>query len=155
LSCVPQSSAADLQTAIADGLALFSRIDEERSRRRLRPDGWCVREIVGHLVDSACNNHRRFVIGQTPGLAQFDGYEQDLWVSRQRYADESWADLVALWVAYNRHLRHVMEHTTPEAAATSAMAPSGSGRVTVAFLMHDYVRHVRHHLEQVRTATAA
>ena len=93
---------------------LFAGIDEELSRVRPKPDGWCAREIVGHLIDSACNNHRRWIVGQTPGLAKFDGYEQNVWVSRQQYAEESWADVVALWAAYNRHLRHVISRTPAE-----------------------------------------
>jgi hypothetical protein len=150
----PASSAADLHAAIADAVVLFSAIDDATSLARLRPDGWCVREIVGHLIDSACNNHRRFVIGQSGGVARFDGYLQDEWVARQRYAGASWSDLVALWTAYNRHLRHLMQHTTPEAAAMSAVAPDGAETVTLGFLMHDYVRHLRQHLDQVKTIVA-
>src|SRR5687767_7737868 len=90
----PSSSAADLHASIAEGLALFASIDEARSQRRPKPGAWCAREIVGHLIDSACNNHRRFVIGQVPGLARFDGYEQNTWVSRQHYAGEPWSSLV-------------------------------------------------------------
>ncbi len=146
----PAAIAADLRAAVTDALGLFAGIDEDLSRLKPRPDAWCAREIVGHLIDSASNNHRRFVIGQLPGLARFDGYEQDLWVSRQHYADESWAELVGLWAAYNRHLMHVMRHTTAAAAANSAIAPNGSEAVSVGFLMHDYVRHLRHHVEQVR-----
>ena len=149
----PVSMAADLHAAMTEGLMLFAGIDEALSRERARPDGWCAREVVGHLIDSACNNHRRWVIGQTPGLAKFDGYEQNLWVSRQQYADEPWADVVALWAAYNRHLRHVISRTPAENMLLSAMAPDGDGQVSIGFLMHDYIGHVRHHLLQVRTLT--
>jgi len=146
----PATIAVDLRAAVAEALAVFAGLDEDLSRLRPRPDAWCAREIVGHLIDSACNNHRRFVIGQSQGVVRFDGYEQDLWVSRQHYIDESWADLVALWTAYNRHLMHVMRHTTAADAVNGATAPDGSGVVSVGFLMHDYVRHLRHHVEQVR-----
>ena len=153
----PAAIAGGLRAAVAEALALFASMDEDLSRVRPRPDAWCAREIVGHLIDSACNNHRRFVIGQSPGLppfARFDAYEQDLWVSRQHYADESWTDLVTLWAAYNRHLMHLMRHTTPAGAANGAIAPNGSEVVSVGFLMHDYVRHLRHHVDQVRSVAA-
>ena len=149
----PRAIAADLQSAVAEGLGLFAGIDEELSRVRLEPDGWCAREVVGHLIDSACNNHRRWVVGQSPGLEKFDGYEQNAWVSRQQYAEEPWADIVALWAAYNRHLRHVIARTPAENTSMSALAPDGAGPVTIGFLMQDYVGHVRHHLEQVRRVT--
>jgi len=147
----PAAIAADLHAALTEGLRLFSGVDDALSAERPKPDAWCAREIVGHLIDSACNNHRRWILGQTAGLAKFDGYEQNLWVSRNAYADESWADLVALWAAYNRHLRHVIGRTPVEHLSMSAMSPDGDGPVSIGFLMQDYVGHIRHHLEQVRT----
>jgi len=149
----PSAIAADLHAALAEGLALFAGIDEALSRERAKTDGWCAREVVGHLIDSACNNHRRFILGQTPGLPKFDGYDGDVWVARQQYVDESWADIVSLWAAYNRHLRHVIARTPAEHLRMSAIDPDGSGLVTVGFLMQDYVGHIRHHLEQVRKVT--
>lgn len=142
---------ADLHRAIDEGLQLFQPVDDSRTTRRPRADGWCAREVLGHLIDSACNNHRRFVIGQSAGTARFDGYNQDEWVSRQHYDQVPWRDLVAFWSAYNRHLAHVIACTPDEAAARTAAAPDGSGRVSIAFLMEDYVRHLRHHLAQIHT----
>jgi hypothetical protein len=150
----PAAIAAELHAALAEGLALFAGIDEALSRERPKPDGWCAREVVGHLIDSACNNHRRFILGQSPGLPKFDDYDGDVWVTRQQYVDESWADIVALWAAYNRHLRHVIARTPAEHLLRSATAPDGSGPVTVGFLMNDYVGHIRHHFEQVRRLMA-
>jgi hypothetical protein len=148
-------TAADLQAAIGEGLQLFQQVDDTRTTRRARPDSWCAREILGHLIDSACNNHRRFVAGQSTGTARFDGYDQDEWVSRQQYERVPWRDLVALWSAYNRHLAHVIACTPEAAAARTALSPDGSGPVSVAFVMEDYVRHLRHHLAQMRTLLAA
>jgi hypothetical protein len=149
----PAAIAADLHSALVEGLALFSAIDEALSRERPQRGGWCAREIVGHLIDSACNNHRRFMVGQTPGLAKFDGYDGDAWVSRQQYIDESWSSLVGLWSAYNAHLRHVIARTPATNLLMSAAEPDGNGVVTVGFLMEDYVAHLRHHFEQVRRVT--
>ena len=107
---------------------MFAGIDEELSRVRLKPDGWCARELVDHLIDSACNNHRRWIVGQTPGLAKFDGYEQNLWVSRQHYAEEPWADVVGLWAAYNRHLRHVISARRPRTCCWPRSRPMATAR---------------------------
>ena len=142
--------AADLHTAIDAALDVFQRVDEARTAARPAEGKWCAREILGHLVDSACNNHRRFVIGQDRGPITFDGYEQDAWVARQRYAEVPFRDLVVLWTAYNRHLAHVIGSAPADALARSARAPGGSGEVTLQYLMEDYVRHLRHHLDQLR-----
>jgi hypothetical protein len=150
----PAVIAADLHAALTEGLGLLAGVDDALSGVRATPDGWCAREIVGHLIDSACNNHRRWIIGQTPGLAKFDGYEQNDWVSRNHYADESWGDLVALWGAYNRHLRYVISNTPVDRLRMSATSPDGGESVSIGFLMQDYVGHIHHHLEQVRKVTS-
>jgi hypothetical protein len=150
----PAQIAADLHAAIGDGLQLLQQVDETRTTRRANAGGWCAREVLGHLIDSACNNHRRFVLGQLPGTTKFDGYDQDPWVARQHYDKEPWRDLVALWGAYNRHLAHVMSCTAVEDAERTALSPDGSQQVSVLLLMEDYVRHLRHHLAQIRTLAA-
>ena len=147
--------AADLHAAIGEGLQLLQQADETRTTRRLESEGWCAREVLGHLIDSACNNHRRFVVGQSISTTQFDSYDQNEWVARQHYDMAPWHDLVTLWTAYNRHLAHVMASTPDEIAARAARSPDGSGQVTIAFLMQDYVTHLRHHLVQLRNLLAA
>src|SRR5690242_14919380 len=108
----PAESASALRSTIHEITHLFDVAPESRTTIPVRPGDWCARQILGHLIDSACNNHRRFVVGQSPETTRFDGYDQDAWVSRQCYAEESWADLVALWRAYNHHLAHVMSCTS-------------------------------------------
>ena len=146
----PSAIAADLHAAIDAGLALFRQVDETRTAERPPTGGWCAREILGHLVDSACNNHRRFVIGQGTGAVAFDGYDGDAWVARQRYGEVPFRDLVALWSAYNRHLAHVIAAAPEETLAHRGRSPDGPGEVTLGFLMEDYVVHLRHHLDQLR-----
>jgi len=147
---VPVESAAALRAAVEEFESLLLGVGDTASLRRLRAGAWTAREVLGHLIDSACNNHRRFVIGPLPPTTRFDGYDGDAWVARQRYADEPWPQLVSLWSAYNRHLAHVMQCTSIEEAARTAVSPDGSGPVSTGFLMHDYVVHLRHHLEQIR-----
>jgi hypothetical protein len=136
----PAAIAADLHAAIRDGLELFQRADETRTSERPREGGWCAREVLGHLVDSACNNHRRFVIGRDAPPVVFQSYN----------AQVPFRDIVALWSAYNRHLAHIIATTPAEALASSGQGPEG-GVVTLGFLMADYVTHLRHHLEQLRS----
>ena len=146
----PVESAAALRAAVDRYERLLPAVSDEASLGHLRPGAWTAREVLGHLIDSACNNHRRFVTGSLPDTVRFDGYDGDAWVARQRYADEPWPHLVALWAAYNRHLVHVMQCTSPEEAARTAQSPDEAGLVSVGFLMHDYVVHLQHHLDQIR-----
>ena len=146
--------AADLHAAIDAALAAFRQVDETRTAVRPAPDKWCAREILGHLVDSACNNHRRFILAQSVDPIAFDAYEQDAWVDRQRYAEVPFRDIATLWVAYNRHLAHVIASTPDVSLDLSGRAPRGDRDVTLRFLMEDYVVHLRHHLDQIRSRLA-
>jgi hypothetical protein len=150
----PAAIAADLNAAIGAGLELLQHADETRTVTRPEPGSWCAREVLGHLVDSACNNHRRFVIARDAPPVLFQGYDQDTWVERQRYADVPFRDIVALWAAYNRHLAHVIATTPVEALEATGQTSDGTV-VTLGFLMSDYVTHLRHHLEQLRALLAA
>jgi hypothetical protein len=151
----PATIAAGLHATVDEALKLFAGVDERRTAFRPATGAWCAREVLGHLIDSACNNHRRFIVGQSADVARFDGYNQNEWVSRQRYHEVPWRDLVALWTAYNRHLAHVIGCAPPAALAHAALSADGQSQVTVAFLMEDYVRHLRHHLDQLRSLLVA
>jgi hypothetical protein len=155
MTTTPATIAAGLHASIDDGLRLFSSADDTRSVVRPAPDKWSAREVLGHLIDSAATNHRRFVAAQAPDFGRFDGYDQNAWVTRQRYHEAPFRDLVALWTAYNRHLAHVIASTPAPALEHSGLSPDGRDQLTLGFVMEDYVRHLRHHLEQLRTLLLA
>ena len=114
---------------------------------------WSKKQILGHLIDSAGNNHQRFVRAQ---LAEsYDGptYEQESWVATQNYATESWPDLVNLWLLYNRHLLNIIR-TVREDALTVPCVVGGSAPVPLAEVMSSYVDHLEHHLAQVFASSA-
>ncbi len=124
------------------------------------PDKWSPKEIIGHLIDSAANNHQRFVRGQFQNDMVFQGYDQDLWVSSQRYADAPWEELIALWKLYNLHLARIMaampedlrlrkheRHNLDKIAWATVPADRPT---TPDYFMNDYVQHLRHHLQQIQ-----
>ena len=69
---------------------------------------WSRKEILGHLIDSAANNHTRFVRAAGQDDLIFPGYAQDDWVRAQNYAAAPWNEVVTLWHSYNRHIARVM-----------------------------------------------
>ena len=118
-----------------------------------RPGGkWSRKEILGHLIDSAANNHQRFVRLQHEKVLVLPSYQQEEWVRTQNYAARGWRDLVELWLAYNRHLAHVIRHADASTAGHIWKGPAGD--VDLQFLIEDYLRHLRHHLEQIFAASA-
>src|SRR5688572_30758858 len=88
--------------------AEFLAADADRAARRPAAGGWSPKELVGHLIDSAANNHQRFVRARWQEDLVFAGYEQERWVEAQGYQAARWRELVTLWQDYNRHLARVM-----------------------------------------------
>src|SRR5437763_12551767 len=86
-------------------------ISESESRVPRAEGEWSSKQIIGHLIDSAANNHARFVLGQLKDDLVFPGYDQDGWVKVNHYQERSWAELIQLWKSYNLHLHHVMART--------------------------------------------
>ena len=117
------------------------------------PGKWSIAQVLGHLVDSAANNHQRFVRAQLVETLRFPGYEQNKWVSSQAYGQEAWGELIGLWVALNGHLAHVVDHI-PDSALTHGciiMAENGHPEPAMSLeaLVADYLRHLEHHLAQI------
>ena len=140
----------------ADRLAAIAGVD---ASRRPSPGKWSAKEIIGHLIDSASNNHGRFVRAQLCDDLVFEGYDQDAWVRVQRYQERPWPDLVGLWQTYNHHIANLMESADAEALerprARHNLHRLGwqpiaeSEPATLAWFMRDYVGHLEHHLRQI------
>ena len=109
---------------------------------------WSFKETLGHLIDSASNNHQRFVRMQEVSHIGAFRYSQDHWVNSQGYASEPWRDLIDLWFRYNRHLVHVIANVDP--ASLSHLCDVGDTQpATLELIITDYIRHVEHHLKQI------
>ena len=96
-----------LQFAIRTLPAILAGFTEAESEQRPTPERWTKKEVVGHLIDSAFNNHQRFVHGQIAGPHDFPAYDQEQWVRVQHYQTAPWNDLIPLWQAANTHLVHI------------------------------------------------
>jgi hypothetical protein len=83
----------------------------------LRPGGWGTKQVIGHVIDSASNNHQRFVRMQQSAYVRLTSYDQEHWVAWQAYAEADWPVLISLWASYNRHLAHVIRQIRPSALA--------------------------------------
>src|ERR1044072_783640 len=93
----------DFRNTIVSATARLRSIPETQSDRKKSSDDWSAKETIGHLIDSAANNPQRFGRAQFTDDLVFPGYEQDQWVSSQKYGDEWWLDVIQLWSSYNLH----------------------------------------------------
>ena len=117
-----QSVGDALRLEIERALPRLLEMGEAESAARPKPDKWSARELLGHLIDSASNNHQRFVRAQVRDDLIFEGYDQEKWVRAQGYAEAPWAELVGLWRAYNLHLARVID-AVPAAVRKRRPAP--------------------------------
>ena len=140
--------AHELNAIVAEAYERLAAVSEAASATPPAPGKWSRKEIIGHLIDSASNNHQRFVrVQQTDGLA-LPGYEQEHWVAAQNYRHEAWADLLAFWRGYNLHLAHVIA-AIPADKLEHRCSIDGDEPVTLRFIAEDYVQHLQHHLGQM------
>ena len=113
---------------------------------KMSHDAWSLREIVGHMVDSASNNHQRIVRLQQGDLESFPGYDQEFWVEAQKYNRFDWQRLRDLWNSFNRLLLHVVEVATPGPFKNRWITEGESH--TLGWIIDDYYRHMRWHIQQ-------
>ena len=124
-------------------------LSEPSVSRRPSPEKWCAKEILGHLIDSAMNNHQRFIRAVNSGGLEFPGYDQDHWVRVHRYYDAIWLELIQLWTSLNRFIAHTLQEISIDDLFTKCWIGDGEP-VSLEFLIGDYIRHIRHHLGQIR-----
>ena len=149
-----QTVAHEILSLVASGAAGLTKIDEQTASIRPAPGKWSKKEILGHLVDSASNNHQRFVRAQLSAELTIPDYEQIRWVSSQDYQSRPWGELIDLWVHYNHHLAHVIRRI-PDAAAGVPCRLGKNEPITLTALVQHYLGHVRHHLEQIEQRLAS
>jgi hypothetical protein len=140
-------AAQDLRQLVAVCEPKFLVIPEEAAGAASGPDKWSRKQILGHLIDSAANNHQRFIRLQTTDELRFPGYEQNDWVRLNHYDARPWRELVTLWAGYNRHLADVIERIEP--STLGHIWDKSDARYDLGFVATDYVVHLRHHLEQI------
>ena len=148
----------DFEETIRTATARLQEISADDSRKSANGE-WSPKQIVGHLIDSAANNHQRFVRAQFTDALEFPGYDQEQWVSAQRYDDEPWPDVIELWRAYNMHLLYVISRI-PQPVLTQPREKHNLDEIafrtfdrntpaTLDYLIRDYLDHLKHHLDQI------
>ena len=140
-----------LERTLAAELPLLRAVpDGPATSRPNRPSGkgWSMREELGHLVDSAVNNHNRFVRAALEPAYAGPGYAENPWVDVHRYAERPWPTLVGEWHAHNTILVPLVRNIPDAKLATPCTIGAGPP-VSLGFLIDEYVLHMRHHLDQI------
>jgi hypothetical protein len=126
---------------------LLLDIDEITFNQKTQPGKWSKKEIIGHLIDSATNNHHRFIRGQfeeNPTIM----YDQNKWNESGYYQTIDTLQIISFWTAYNWQILHLIKRI-PNDKLANKIVVSDEGSVTIEDLFHSYVEHLEHHLRQV------
>jgi hypothetical protein len=140
-----------LSRVVESAEIILRRVSEAESSQPVLKGGWSRKQVIGHLIDSASNNHQRFVRAALQGSLEFPGYDQDGCVRVQAVQSTPWPLLLALWRNYNLYIAHVIAHL-PTSQLEAQCRIGDNAPVTLRFLAEDYLTHLLHHLGQIGAA---
>ena len=138
----------EFKQTLDDAAARLAQISEADSAVKPAPGKWSKKEIIGHLIDSASNNHQRFVRVQLYDELDLPGYEQERWVAVQDYQNAAWAELLVLWKVFNEHLLRIIA-LIPDEELGRRFRVAGGEPVTLGYWVEDYLQHMQKHLRQI------
>ncbi|RKD86029.1 DinB family protein [Mangrovibacterium diazotrophicum] len=115
--------------------------------------GRSIKQILGHMVDSASNNTHRIVhLQYQSSPLQFPNYatngSNDRWIAIQNYQNENWGDLVQLWKYSHLHLIHVIKQVKPDKLENEWIAGADEV-VKLREMITDFLRHFQLHLNEI------
>lgn len=126
----------------------LAAISREAAEAKPGPDSWSAKEELGHLIDSAANNHQRIVRAQLEDNLSLPEYDGERWVELHGYQNREWTELIALWRAGNSQLLAAAQ-AAPHSAWSHTLTVGGSEPMTLGFVLDDYVTHMSHHLRHI------
>jgi hypothetical protein len=136
---------SELNKIIEDNLPTLRSVSQEEFQFKPSPTKWSKKEILGHLVDSAQNNIRRFIVAQYEERPKIV-YNQDKWVAIANYQQYQTKDLIDLWYQLNKHICQVLTFMPSEMSKRQVQTEDLHD---LRWLAQDYIRHLLHHLHQV------
>jgi nitroreductase len=139
---------AQLRYALVVVPGRLAAVSRRRADAKLTPESWSAKQELGHLIDSAANNHQRIVRAQLENNLALPGYDGDQWVALHGYQNRDWIELIAHWRAGNSQLLAAVE-MAPDVAWSHTLSVGGSDPMTLAFVLDDYVDHMASHLSHI------
>lgn len=119
---------------------------------RLNRQGRNIKNLIGHLIDSASNNHQRMVRLQYTSNLQFPGFsfENEVWISIQKHQEEDWFEMLQLWKYYNLHIAHIISHMD-QSWLSNEWSDGTSDPVSLRDIIFDYLAHLTMHLNEIKS----
>jgi hypothetical protein len=131
----------------------LSKLPADVITERRNSQNRTIKQILGHLIDSASNNTHRIVHLQYQNSpVEFPNYasngNNDRWIAIQKFQEENWENLIQFWKYINWHMVHVIENINPEKLENEWIA-SSTNKVSLKAMVVDYLRHFELHLKEI------
>lgn len=145
-----ESTTKKLQHLLENTKSKINTFSENDLTYKSSPDSWSKKEILGHLVDSALHNLRRFVAAHYMEMPfAITAYEQDALVAANHYQELPIAHIVRMWCAINQHIIEVVNRLTPAQLADEVINPDEFKFLSIAQLYEEYVEHLELHVKKI------
>lgn len=131
--------------------SLCNSIDDPVAGINLNEDSWSIKQIIGHLIDSASNNHQRIVRLLLAKTVEFPDYDKDEWLAVENHNAVGFDVLFELFCNFNRLIAHVISRI-PETAYHHYWKTDfldGKDRITLEELSAHYVDHLAIHFDHL------
>lgn len=148
-----------LREILSAATPLIQAISEAEMTLKPRPEKWSKKEILGHLIDSAYNNHQRFLRAEKQDNLIFQGYDPDDWVIKNDYQSRPTDHILNLWRDTNLHLGFLIANIPPHILKKETTEHnfhkicmnllSEKQTTTLSYLIWDYLFHIEYHLAQI------
>ena len=126
----------------------FSNLDESLVKIKLSQDKWTLKEIIGHLIDSASNNHQRFIRLQLSQDIEFPDYKNNEWLRIQNHQNMQFSDLLNLFVYINKLMANIISNIDESSLQNKwhIAWDKNSSFITLENLIIHYISHIKSHL---------
>lgn len=139
------SISTELKTLLNEYFSQLNSLTEEVVSYKPSPKKWSKKELIGHLIDSAQNNIRRFIVTQyedNPTII----YNQDNWVEINNYQEWDPEDLIRLWYLLNCQIVSILNNIPSKMRQRKCTTAASH---TIEWLAEDYIKHFKYHMHQV------
>jgi len=137
-----------LRTLINEVPPELSKLPLSQVELKPSPVKWSPKEELGHLLDSAANNHQRIVRTQLEDEPKMPGYDGNAWVELHKYQQRNWQEMIEIWCALNQQLLAAAA-AVPDPAWSRTCTIADSQPLTLKFVFEDYIEHMMHHLKHI------
>ena len=132
-------------TQLSEDTIMNKRNNQERT----------IKQILGHMVDSASNNtHRIIHLQYQDSPLRFPNYatngNNDRWIVLQNYQNENWNDLIQHWKYSHLHWIHVVKNVNQDKLDNEWISESKYGNIPLKEMITDFLRHFYLHLGEIQ-----